>query len=319
MSNIGLERNAAENTQVDVNLAGVPFSVIPATSKARDVNNNIFSLDEDVTLDFLGLGGGVMTADVSGAIFVEANTLTIIISGVSGWETITNPSDGITGKAIETDPASKLRYDRSVKINAQSMLNTIESALLALTDVNDARVFENFEETSQINNGVTVQAKSIAASVLGGDTQEIAETLLSNKGTGVGFTGTTLVPITDFANNQVIDVEFFETIQIEIEIDLTIKTDSTFPADGIAQLEQNLVDFFNGEFTGCVSGNNNGFGVGEDVIFSQLFTPINAVAGIEVTSLLISRLGDTLLSSDVVINLNEKSLLLTTNIDVIKT
>lgn len=318
MANLGLERKGALNTQVDVTLTGAAFTVIPGGSRARDSNDNVFLLDSEVTLDGVGQGSGAMTAEVAGAIFVEANTLNRVLESISGWETVNNLFDGITGQPIESDAAGKLRYKQSLAVNALSMLTAIESNLLALTDVVDARVFENFEVDAQIIQGILVSPKSIAASVLGGDIQEIAETLARVKGTGVGFTGTTNFNVVDLANNTIISVSFFETEEIEIEIELEIRTDTTFPSDGISQIKQNLIDFFNGEFTGCITGNNNGFGVAEDVIFSSLFTPINAVQGIEVTLLEIGRLGDSLASSDIVINLNEKSLLLETNINIIQ-
>ncbi len=317
MANIGLKRKAAINTQVDIVVTGVPFSVIPASSRAGDNINNVFLLDSQITLDGSGQGVGVMTAEIAGEIFVEANTLVRIIDAVSGWETVNNPTDGITGQAIETDAAARLRYKQSLGVNALSMLKAIEANLLAITNVDDARVFENFEDNSQIIKNVLVEPHSIAASVLGGDIQEIAETLAFVKGTGVGFTGTTSFNVVDFANNEVIEVSFFETTEIEIEIDIEIRTDSTFPADGVAQIKKNLVDYFNGEFTGS-SGDNSGFGVAENVIFSRLFTPINAVSGFEVTLLLIGRLGDTLSPSDITIDLNEKSLMLETNINLIQ-
>ncbi len=317
MANIGLERKAAINTQVDIVVTGVPFAVIPAGSRAGDNINNVFLLDSQITLDGIGQGVGVMTAEIAGAIFVEANTLVRIIDAVSGWETVNNPTDGITGQDIETDAAARLRYKQSLGVNALSMLKAIEANLLAITNVDDARVFENFDDTSKLIKNVLVAPHSIAASVLGGDIQEIAETLAEVKGTGVGFTGTTSFNVVDFANNEVTEVSFFETTEIETEIALEIRTDSTFPADGVAQIKKNLVDYFNGEFTGS-SGDNSGFGVAENVIFSRLFTPINAVSGFEVTLLLIGRLGDTLSPSDIAIDLNEKSLMLETNINLIQ-
>ena len=317
MANIGLKRKAAINTQVDITVTGVPFAVIPAGSRAGDNINNVFLLDSQITLDGVGQGVGVMTAEIAGEIFVEANTLVRIIDAVSGWETVNNPTDGITGQDIETDAAARRRYKQSLGVNALSMLKAIEAQLLAITNVDDARVFENFDDNSKLIKNVLVQPHSIAASVLGGDIQEIAETLAEVKGTGVGFTGTTVFNVVDFANNEVTEVSFFETTEIETEVDLEIRTDSTFPADGVAQIKKNIVDYFNGQFTGS-SGDNSGFGVAENVIFSRLFTPINAVSGFEVTLLLIGRLGDTLSPSDITIDLNEKSLMLEANINLIQ-
>ena len=258
--NLDIKRGKAKNTQVDVVLNGVAFTVINAGSQAKDNNNNVFNLDEEVTLDGVGVGSGVMTAQEGGAIIVEIGSLINIVSAVSGWETVNNLFEGITGEPIETNAAFKRRYSQSVKINGQSMRETIEAAILALENVNDATVKENFDSTTKIIDNVSVLPHTIAASVLGGDLDEIAQTLADTRGTGVGYTGTTLISLTNLTNNQVEDVLFFETNVIEIEIELTIKTGLTFPSDVITQIKNNLVDYFNGEFT-VSTGDNIVFGV----------------------------------------------------------
>ena len=66
-----------------------------------------------------------------------------------------------------------------------------------------------------------------------------------------------------------------------------------FPTDGLLRIQNALIDY--------VSNLN----VGEDVVWSKLFTPINTVNGQSVNSLLIGKLGETLGTQSIVIEHNQ--------------
>jgi len=319
-ANLNVERKEAIKTIVECDLRGVAFTVIAAGSKAKNSDDDTFSLLSEVQLDGLGIGSGSFQSDKEGEIFVEADTLNQVATAVNGWETVNNPADGVTGQDVEENLNVRTRYQSSVTINALGYKQAVEASLKAISNVTDARVFENFTSSDKIVEGVTLLPHSIGASVLGGDVVDIAKVLALKNSEGTNFTGSTVIPVVDFANNINFDVRFFETTEVEIIIELDITTDSTYPADGDDQIKQNLIDYF----AGTLDLNNAGFdlsglGIAENVRISRLFTPINQVVGFEVNSLLIARSGDTAIASDAVINLDEISLLLESNITITKT
>jgi len=319
VANLNLTRNPEIKTIVECDLTGVAFTVIPAGSKAKDSQNNEFSLLSTVQLNVSGTASGSFEAVDEGEIFIEADTLNQVATAVNGWETVNNPADGVTGRDIEENLTLRTRYQNSVTVNALGYKSAIDAALKAIPDVTDARVFDNFTSVDKVVEGVTLLPHSIGASVLGGDVNDIALTLALKNSEGTNFTGSTVVPVVDFTNAINFEVRFFETAEVEITIELNITTDNTYPSDGDAQITQNLLDYFEGTFDTNNSGfDTSGIGIAENVRFSRLFTPINQVVGFEVNSLLISR-GGLLEPLDININLDEISLLLESNITIIKT
>ena len=53
---------------------------------------------------------------------------------------------------------------------------------------------------------------------------------------------------------------------------MTLTTNTNFPVDGIDQIKKNLINHI------------QALRIGEDVVFSRLYTPINSVAGHQVDS-----------------------------------
>ena len=83
-----------------------------------------------------------------------------------------------------------------------------------------------------------------------------------------------------------------EIVPIQIKLSLTTDT-NVFPTDGMLRIQNALIDY--------VSKLN----VGEDVVWSKLFTPINSVNGQSVNELLIGKLGESLGTANIVIEHNQ--------------
>jgi uncharacterized phage protein gp47/JayE len=72
---------------------------------------------------------------------------------------------------------------------------------------------------------------------------------------------------------------------------LTVYPD--FPTGGQIAIKQAIVEYF------------NNLSVGEDVYYSRLYEPINSVRGFSVRNLKINRLGQTLVTEDIILGFNE--------------
>ena len=65
------------------------------------------------------------------------------------------------------------------------------------------------------------------------------------------------------------DIKFSRPTAIAIYFEVTVTTDAFYPGNGDVLIAENIVEF----------GTNN-YSIGEDVILSQFYTPINAVSGV---------------------------------------
>ena len=83
------------------------------------------------------------------------------------------------------------------------------------------------------------------------------------------------------------------------------KTGNTFPADGVEQIREAVLDYLSTNST-----------FGEDIIYTRLFTPINTVPGHQVDLLEIGKTPLTLGTSNITIDWNEFPISLAEYIEV---
>lgn len=314
-SNLDIFRKGAVNTEVNVVLSGVNGTIIPAGTLAEDTSGNKFTLKEEVTISS-GTANGIMVAQDEGEITVLAGTLTKIIDVIAGWETINNPTDGITGTPTETDTQFRNRYLDSVKTNSISQIGSIKANLLEIEDVQDAIVVQNDEDDPVVIDNVSINGHTIACVLFGGSDQDIIDAIGIKKPVVVPTQGNISGFYTDSSYYTNLAINFYRASQVDIEIELNITTNSNFPSDGINQIKQNIVDYFNGTFEVSPGYQTGGYGIADDVIYSRLYTPINQVIGHEVNSYLLGRLGDTLVAADTIIDLTEIATIDSTNINI---
>jgi uncharacterized phage protein gp47/JayE len=214
-----------------------------------------------------------MEAETTGPYVVSAGSLTEIESPVSGWDGITNPEAGVTGRNVESDEDYRVRQEQSLTVQGAATVDAIRADLLTITiengyteDVTAAIVFENDTDETDDNG---LPAHSIECLVLDGDDQEIADMIWSSKAAGIRTYGTESATVTDSAGDD--HTVYFSRpteVPIYLIVDVTADEDE-FPDDGEDQIKQALVDFWADK------------GIGDDVIRSQLYSPIDAIDGTE--------------------------------------
>ena len=211
-------------------------------------------------------------ANEVGEIPVTANTLTIILNSISGWDSVYNPTEGIIGGDEETDEELRERFFTSRSATAQNTTDAIYSNLRALDGVASVLVRENDTDTTDINGQI---GHSINTIVRGGSSTDIANVLWINKTGGVSLVGDTEVVITDIQGRSQ-TIKFDRPTNIQIYINITILSDSSFENDGVQQIKDAIGKYF-----------DDSYGVGDDIIYSRLYTPINSVSGFQVNDLTI--------------------------------
>lgn len=207
-----------------------------------------------------------------GPVEQEANTITTITTPILGWDSVTNPVSATVGRLIETDEELRLRF-RNLKFErSTNLIDSLYSALIGVDGVTQVKIYEN---DTNITDGNGVPPHSFLPIVLGGSSVEIAQAIWENKPIGILSDGNTTVSVEDIQGFNH-DISFERPNPEVIYIDMTLTTDSSFPANGADLIKQSIIDYAEANF-----------GIGDDVVYSRLFTPINSVTGHQVDSLLI--------------------------------
>jgi uncharacterized phage protein gp47/JayE len=264
-------------TQITSNSANYSGEVLNDTLWfSRDDEFQLVSYSSTSNLAITKVGKiGTVQANEVGAIQVTADTLINISNSISGWDSVTNPTDGSEGGETETDTELRQRFFTSRNATAQNTNDAIYSNLLAIDGVLSALVRENTTDTV---NGDGLLPHSINVVIRGGNSSEIAQTIWTNKAGGIALNGSTEVEITDSQGN-IQTIKFDRPTNIPIFISMTITDDGSFADDGEQQIKDAISAYF-----------DSNYGVGDDIIYSRLYTPINSIGGFQVDDLSIGTL-----------------------------
>jgi uncharacterized phage protein gp47/JayE len=132
-------------------------------------------------------------AEVAGAVTANTNTLTVIETPVTGWNTVTNAEALGGGAEIEDDEAYRARQIEELAAGGGGSVPGLRVDIAVVADVTAVKVLEN--DTDATVDGMPPH--SVEAIVLGGDDDAIAEALFASKSGGIYTHGSTLVTITD--------------------------------------------------------------------------------------------------------------------------
>jgi uncharacterized phage protein gp47/JayE len=214
-----------------------------------------------------------------------ASTLTQIDTPVYGWETVTNPADATVGQSEEADSALRLRRQLVAEGSGTASVEAIFRAVSDLDEVAEAQVYDNVTPTTDADgipaHGIWVVVDAAVGAAIDA---AIAEAIFDTKGAGIAMKGGTTVAHTT-ALGYSYDIKFDRVIDKDVWIEVDLTTDSNYPADGDDQIKQAIVDYFGGIFELTDGTFAAGFGTGDDIIYSRLFTPINSIQGHEVDAL----------------------------------
>ena len=233
---------------------------------------------------------GDLVAQNYGPVEQSPNTITTISTPVLGWDSVTNPVSAVAGRFIETDEELRERFRVSKFERASNILEALYSALINLDTVEQVVIYENDTDVTDANG---IPAHSFMPIVLGGISTNIAQSIWENKPIGIRSYGNTSVTIYDsqgFSH----DIGFERPNPVTIYIDLDITTNSEFPQNGEQAIKDAIAVYMKAQF-----------GIGEDVVYSRLYTPINSVPGHQVNSLTIGTSPSPVGTTNIPIAFNE--------------
>lgn len=181
----------------------------------------------------------VLEAETAGNIPMYANTLTVIETPISGWDSFNNATDFTPGNEVETDAEARVRRERTLATAGAGTVEAMRSRLLEIDEVEDARVFEN--DTSAID-GEGRPPKSMHAVVVGGADADIAEAIWDVKPGGIELHGDETEDIVDSQGYER-TIKFDRPATITVHVIINLTTTDDYPADGDTSVRAAVVDW----------------------------------------------------------------------------
>lgn len=267
---LGGGRFEAERSVVTTQLTGVAFTTVPAGSLAETTGGDQFSLVVTTQLDVTGNAEAQFQSVEAGAIPAPINSLTQIITGVLGWETIDNSAGATVGRLEESDEAARRRRRQTLALQGQTMPEAISSAVSDVEGVRSLAFLENVTSSPVVIDTINLVAHSIYVCVDGGTDLDVATAILARKSGGCDFNGSTVVNVTDPTTTQVYPVAFERPTDIPVLSRITIRANTSL-VDPVQSVKDAILAYANGELE-----DEDGFVVGGDVSPFELAGAINS-------------------------------------------
>lgn len=205
----------------------------------------------------------------TGPVAAPSGELTVIVTPVTGWNSITNPTDADLGRDIATDIELRLLRETELAKGGTTPLDAIRADLQDIEDVTDVTVFQN---VGDVVDGDGRPPHSVEAVLLGGTDQDVADGLLAAVGAGIQTFGTTdsETALDSQGVSHLMAWSRPTVILIWLEVDVDVDGQVFDGTLGPAAIETALIAFQAAEL-----------GVGDDVILAALYPSIFAIAGVE--------------------------------------
>jgi hypothetical protein len=271
-----LSRLPALPTTVDLLCTGGQGTIIPAGAVAKATDGLLYTCTDGGTIGASGTVTLSFACNTYGPISCPAGTLNKIYRAIPGWDSCTNPTDGVLGRATESRSQFEERRAASVAKNAVGSLNAVQGAVLAVADVLDAYVTENTTGSPITVRGAAVAAKSIYVSVSGGDDDDVGAAIWSKKAPGCAYNGSTTVTVTD--TNGVYSpplpsyqVSFVRPTSLPILFAVTLQNNAQIPANAASQIQAAIMLAFAGADGGTRAR------IGSTVLAARYYAAVSAL------------------------------------------
>lgn len=305
-ANFGLERQAATSSSVIATVTGTYGTVIPAGAQASTQAGYIFYAENNITIPESGTTTGTFLSVDKGEIPCPAGSLTKIIDGTFGWETITNADPAILGQVQESDASFKSKFDNNGLFTGSSILEDYKNELSKVENVISSFVYDNGSNQTITYDTVSIAPHSVYACVDGGNDYDVAYALFRRKSAGSGWAGT---DVTRTVQDSVYGVDYQVSFDRPDVITIYYNCEFEGGTSSASDPEQAVAD--------AILNYTNTLKVGDDVLPLQVAYAINqAVSGISLTRLQLGTDPNNLSTTDVVIRINQVAKTTSANITV---
>ena len=162
----GVTRDPATSSTCTVTITGTAGTVIPSSRIVEStVDHSRWLTSANATIGGGGTVDVVVTAEVPGVVTAEAGDLTVIVTPVAGWTSVTNAAAATPGVDVESNASLRKRRQQSLQTAGSRSLNALRSNILAIDDVDAAVVVENDTNATATVEGISLPAHSIGVVV----------------------------------------------------------------------------------------------------------------------------------------------------------
>lgn len=271
-----IQRNPAQPTVVEAICTGLAGVEIPVNSLAVAADGTRYISMQDAVIPVGGQVSVQFASTIPGPIPCPAGTLDQIYRSIPGWDSITNPADGVLGNNVESREAFEARRAASVALNSIGSLPSVLGSVLAIRDVIDAFVTENTSNSPATIGGVSLLPNSLYVAVVGGEAQAIGEAIWRKKAPGCAYNGNTNVTVLDTSDGYVppypaYSVSFERPDALGIVFDIVINDTPQVPADAEELIQGAII----GAFAGLDGGQRTK--IGTNVFASRYYCAIAAL------------------------------------------
>jgi uncharacterized phage protein gp47/JayE len=283
-----------------VGLIGGTVGTVITGGVVQDANGNKWNVPT-TTIPSAGQISVTVTAQQVGALVAPSGTINKIMTPQLGWQSFVSTADAVSGAPVESDAALRQRQAVSTSLPAQSPLGALLGAVLNVSGVTQAAIYENTGTTTDANG---LPAKSIAVVVAGGTTTSIAAAIGQKKTPGAATVGTTSATYTDPVSGIPYTINYYALAQTNVSVTVNIKALTGYTSANVAAIQS------------AVSAYINAIAIGQPVQFSRLYAPAyqnGAAAGATYEVLSITLNGGT---ADVAIAFNAEANCPTANVTV---
>lgn len=246
-----LTRKSATATSVTCTVTGAAGTVLSAGVKAQDTSGNTYENAGSVTIGTDGTATATFNCTTTGPISCPAGTLTKVYQVFPGWDTITNPKDGITGTDTESRSNFETRRQQSVMSKGSGTMGSIKAQVLSVSNVIDAYVSDNPLATAVKIGGVSVPAHGILVAVAGGADIDIATAIWQKRAGGTPMAGNVTVTVSDTENGYstpypTTGITFQRAVATSVYVKYTLTNSDEIPETALNSLQTAALAAFNG-------------------------------------------------------------------------
>lgn len=253
----GLRRNTPSFSTVVLTIVGTAGTVI-TDGIAADVLSQQWLLPSTVLIPFSGTIDVTAVAVNIGFVIAEASTVTTIFTPTLGWQTVNNVDAATPGAPVEQDPALRIRQSISTSIPAQTVFDSAIGRVGNVTGVSKVRGWENFTGTT---DSVSLPAHSINITVVGGDSTDIANAIVSGKTPGTNPVGNTGPILVYDPKGMPLNIYFGRAITASIQVTVDVTAGAGWSSDYVPLIQQ------------AVAAAINALPIGSSILYTTLFLP----------------------------------------------
>lgn len=284
----GTFRKRGTPSNVDLTFTGVPGSTILAESilESADTGQR-WIVDQTFTVGPAGTVVVPVRCQQLGPVQAEPGTITRMITTIAGVSAVTNLGPATPGSAKEMDSSLRIRRRLAVGRPGNNQVDSLYGLLSGTAGVRRVKIYENPTGSAAVNPNLNphgLPAHSITILVDGGIVTDLAMAIYLKKNPGVLLNGSGTV-VQEWVTSPTIAthrqlITFGRPVYVDIAVSVDVKNDGTLPDDVEAQIKNAIISFAAGESPSGQDGfKTTGFGIGESVPISTMYTPINQVIG----------------------------------------